>query len=232
VFELLTKCLYDKKHYPQYSVIDAYQKRLLSNTEIIEVCDFGAGSKVFRSNYRKVADIAKNAGISSKRAKMLFRICSYFDIQKVLEIGTSVGLATSAMAFARTNASITSAEGCNETAKVARAALEFAPNVLVVTTEFSEFLNSENIQNAKFDLVYFDGNHQKEATLQYFQTLLPTVSNDTLWIFDDIHWSAGMEKAWAEIKQHPQVTVTVDTFQWGLVFFRKEQQKEDFVVRV
>ncbi|HEU0137328.1 MAG TPA: class I SAM-dependent methyltransferase, partial [Flavobacterium sp.] len=77
-----------------------------------------------------------------------------------------------------------------------------------------------------------DGNHQKVATLRYFDLLLPTVTNDSVWIFDDIHWSRDMEDAWEEIKAHPKVTVTIDTFQWGIVFFRKEQRKEDFFVRV
>jgi len=40
-----------------------------------------------------------------------------------------------------------------------------------------------------------------------------------------------MEAAWEIIKTHPKVTVTIDTFQWGLVFFRKEQPKEHFVIR-
>jgi hypothetical protein len=68
--------------------------------------------------------------------------------------------------------------------------------------------------------------------LEYFELLLPTVSNETVWIFDDIHWSLEMEEAWEIIKKHPKVTVTIDTFQWGIVFFRKEQLKEHFVIRV
>jgi hypothetical protein len=40
-----------------------------------------------------------------------------------------------------------------------------------------------------------------------------------------------MEEAWETIKKHPKVTVTIDTFQWGFVFFRSEQVKEDFIVR-
>ena len=40
-----------------------------------------------------------------------------------------------------------------------------------------------------------------------------------------------MEEAWEIIKKHPKVTVTIDTFQWGIVFFRSEQVKEDFIVR-
>ncbi|HEX9151561.1 MAG TPA: class I SAM-dependent methyltransferase, partial [Flavobacterium sp.] len=81
-------------------------------------------------------------------------------------------------------------------------------------------------------LIYFDGNHSKIATLNYFELLLPTITNESVWIFDDIHWSSAMEEAWEIIKKHPKVTVTIDTFQWGLVFFRREQEKEHFVIRI
>ncbi|MFT7336346.1 MAG: putative O-methyltransferase YrrM [Porticoccaceae bacterium] len=83
-----------------------------------------------------------------------------------------------------------------------------------------------------FQLIYFDGNHSKKATLDYFELLLPTITNETVWIFDDIHWSYDMEQAWEMIKKHPKVTVTIDTFQWGLVFFRYEQEKQHFIIRV
>jgi len=84
----------------------------------------------------------------------------------------------------------------------------------------------------KFDLVYFDGNHQKEATLKYFKTLLSSAHNDSVFIFDDIHWSKEMQEAWREIIAHPEVQVSIDTFQWGLIFFRKEQVKQDFTIRL
>jgi hypothetical protein len=67
--------------------------------------------------------------------------------------------------------------------------------------------------------------------LEYFELLIPTITNDSVWIFDDIHWSKDMEEAWEIIKNHPKVTVTIDTFQWGIVFFRSEQLKEHFVIR-
>ena len=80
--------------------------------------------------------------------------------------------------------------------------------------------------------MYFDGNHSKEATLRYVVKLLPTLTANTLWIFDDIHWSRDMEGAWNYIKDMPEVTVSIDTFQWGLVFFRKEQVKQHFIIRI
>ena len=99
----------------------------------------------------------------------------------------------------------------------------------LIATEFSNYLNAFGKQQ-NWKLIYFDGNHSKKATLAYFEILLSTATNDSVWIFDDIHWSKDMEEAWKIIQNHPKVTVTIDTFQWGLVFFRQEQMKEHFII--
>lgn len=99
VFSLVTKCFYDKKKYAEYSILKNYRKSLLENYNTIEVTDFGAGSRVFKSNTRAINQIAKNAGISKKRAELLFRITNYFQPSTILEIGTSLGLATSALSL-------------------------------------------------------------------------------------------------------------------------------------
>ncbi|RTY68154.1 O-methyltransferase [Flavobacterium sp. LB2P53] len=233
VFTLLTRCFYDKKSKPEYTILREYRNSLLANNNTIEVTDFGAGSKVFKSNSRVIAKIAKTAGISPKRAELLFRITNYFQPDSILEIGTSLGLATSALALGNLKATITTLEGCPNTMALAKNQLQKinCNNVESVITEFSTYLQTESLKPRTHNLIYFDGNHSKKATLDYFEVLLPTITNETLWIFDDIHWSPEMEQAWEIIKNHPKVTVTIDTFQWGLVFFRREQPKEHFVIR-
>lgn len=234
VFGLITKCFYDKTSKPEYAILKKYRNSFLENKTTIEVTDFGAGSKVFKSNTRQIAKIAKTAGMSPKRAELLFRITDYFQPETVLEIGTSLGLATSALALGNSKAKITTLEGCPETAKQCQLQLQKfnINNVELVITEFNSYLETCNLKSEIYNLIHFDGNHSKTATLEYFELLLPTITNETLWIFDDIHWSPDMEEAWEIIKNHPKVTVTIDTFQWGLVFFRREQPKEHFVIRV
>lgn len=237
MFNLVTKCLYDRKNYPEYKQLKSYRKSLLANHHTIEVTDFGAGSRVFTSNTRAISKIAKTAGISAKRAELLFRITSYFQPTTILEIGTSLGLATSALALGNPKAKITTLEGCPNTLATAKKIAENSnfkipnSNITFVNTEFYSYLKNFQLPTSNFQLIYFDGNHTKQATLDYFDLLLPTVTNDTVWIFDDIHWSTDMEAAWESIKNHPKVTVTIDTFQWGLVFFRTEQEKEHFTIR-
>jgi predicted O-methyltransferase YrrM len=234
VFQLVTKCFYDQKPKPEYQVLRNYRNSLLENKNTIEVTDFGAGSKVFKSNSRQISKIAKTAGISQKRAELLFRITNYFQPESVLEIGTSLGLATSALASGNPKAKIITLEGCTETANQCQ--LQFQQfnidNIDLIVTEFSTYFHTQHPTPNTQHLVYFDGNHSKKATLDYFEILLPTITNETVWIFDDIHWSEEMEEAWEIIKTHSKVIVTIDTFQWGLVFFRKEQEKEHFVIRV
>lgn len=235
VFDLITKCFYNNSSYSEYSILQNYRKALLENKNTIEVTDFGAGSRVFKSNTRPISAIAKNAGISPKNAQLLFRITQYFQPETILEIGTSLGLATSALALGTKTldpkSKITSLEGCPNTLGIAKTQLEkFNLNsVQLIATEFSNYLNAFGKQQ-NWKLIYFDGNHSKKATLAYFEILLSTATNDSVWIFDDIHWSKDMEEAWKIIQNHPKVTVTIDTFQWGLVFFRQEQMKEHFII--
>ena len=228
--------------------------------------DFGAGSRVFKSDEREVSKMAKTVGISPKRAQLLNRLVKYLQVDQALELGTSLGIGTAAMA-AENEVKITTMEGCPQTAAIAKEKFEEFDlkniqlkvgkfeDLLVGSGQWTEGSNSKiqitnskkrqpttdnrqpatgnfSILNTQYSLLYIDGNHQKKATLSYFEKLLPTVQNDSVMIFDDIHWSKGMEEVWEEIKAHPKVRVTIDTFQWGLVFFRREQEKEHFVIRL
>ena len=80
------------------------------------------------------------------------------------------------------------------------------------------------------DMVYFDGNHQEKATIEYFNQCLAKAHENSIFIFDDIYWSKGMKKAWEFIKGHSDVTVTIDLFEVGIVFFKKDQTKQNFTI--
>ena len=52
------------------------------------------------------------------------------------------------------------------------------------------------------DYLYLDGDHSKGASLQYFELCLAKAHSKSVFIIADIHWSAHMEEAWEEIKDH------------------------------
>lgn len=220
-----------KKHKQKYKLHHTIRAELLINKSIIEVTDFGAGSQVFKNNSRPINKITKNAGINIRYSRLLINITSYLKPKTILEIGTSVGLATAALHIGNPQSNITTLEGCPTTLKVATDLFkQFSfKNIVTISGEFNDTL--KNIDSI-FDLIYFDGNHQEKATLEYFEHCLKLKNNNSIFIFDDINWSQGMENAWKKIKNHPEVTTTIDTFQWGIVFFKKEFQKEHFVLKV
>jgi len=202
-------------------IFKAIRKSLTVNHQIIQVTDYGQGSKLFRDNYRKVAKIAMVAGIGRKRGELLIRLIQYFKPENILELGTSVGMGTACLSLGNSQSNITSLEGCPETAGVANNLFkEFGlTNIKVVVGPFEDTLN-QVLDSQHYDFIYFDGNHSKDATLDYFTQCLFTLTEKSVWLFDDIHWSKDMEAAWEIIKAHKQVTSTIDTYRWGLVFFK------------
>ena len=124
VYDLITKCFYDKTEYSAYSALQKYREDVVSSKKIIEITDFGEGSRVFKTNKRRIASIAKQAGITKKRQRLLFKIIRYFNPSSSLELGTSLGLATSAIALGNPSGKVTSVEGCQNTAKVANSFLQ------------------------------------------------------------------------------------------------------------
>ena len=233
VYKLTTKCFYKKKRTKGKEVLKKYRKKLLNNTESIKITDFGAGSRVFKSDKRAIKKIVKYAAISSKRANLLSEITHYFAPVNILEIGTSLGIATAALHAGNPKAKITTLEGSKITADIARKQFDHFSfqNIDVIIGEFSKNLTALKIENS-LDLVYFNAKGQKKATLEYFEYCLNFINNDSFFIFNDIHRDKEMEAAWKDIQNHPSVKVTIDTFQWGFVFFRREQEKEHFIIRV
>jgi len=145
-----------------------------------------------------------------------------------------LGVTTVYLQKAAPKAKVYTLEGSPETAAAAQQVFDKAglKEIELVVGNFDDTLPGIIKDLNKLDFVFVDGNHQKDATLKYFEWCLPKVHEGTMLIFDDIYWSEGMKEAWAQIKAHPQVTVTVDLFWIGLVFFKSGQAREDFLIRI
>lgn len=207
---------------------EIWRRECLANTTTISVLDFGTG----QSGARKISTIARRAAKSAHAGQLLHRIVKYFAPKQMMELGTSLGITTLYQLTASPDSQFITIEGCPETALLAKNAFEKnAPWVEQRIGSFENELLPALQQLGSVDYIYIDGNHRKSPTLNYFQTCLPFVHNDTLLVFDDIHWSKEMEEAWKIIQSHPRVQVTIDVFEFGLVFFRKQQAKEHFVLR-
>lgn len=223
-FDFIQKVLRDNKKYPCYDSIELVRKKLLQDHQIITVEDFGAGSSIIKNEERKISAIASSSLKPKKYAQLLFRIVQYYQPSSIIELGTSFGLSTAYMANGNSAASIYTCEGAKSIAKIAAETFTtlMLPNIKLITGDFNQTLPDLLKEIKKVDLAFIDGNHRKEPTLQYFQQLLECRCDESIFIFDDIHWSAEMEAAWKLIQQHPAVTSSIDLFFIGIVFFRTE----------
>lgn len=200
----------------------------------LQIVDLGAGSQLHKSDLRQISDIARNALKPARLARFLYRLVKYQQPEIVIELGTSLAITSLYMAGAASGSSFYTIEGSKAVATVARkvVAQSGLENLTLLTGNFDDLL-PELISQITTDnfLLYIDGNHQKEATLRYFMLALEKGGDKTVIIFDDIHWSVGMDEAWAEIRKHPRVTITIDMFFMGIVYLNRAFTKEDFRLR-
>jgi predicted O-methyltransferase YrrM len=229
VYELCEAVIYDRRHYYYYDDIEHVRRKLLQNNTQVAITNFGAKSQI-GSKSRFVSQLAQSVAVPPNEGRLLFRLVDYFQPKNIVELGTNIGISTLYLANANRQTTLHTIEG-NET--VARIAQELfnsfeLKKVQLHTGLFENVLPKLLPQLNSLDMVLFDGNHQFEPTMAYFEQCLPYINNNTLFVFDDIYWSDEMKQAWTQIKAHPQVSVTIDLFKLGLVFFRKEQKKENF----
>lgn len=230
----------DKSVDPAFGEIEGLRRRLLRDGSVLEVEDLGAGSLLDvsqvrgTSRERRVAEIARHAAKPARIGRLLFRLARHFGPSVVVELGTSLGLSTAYLAAGAMGAKVWTIEGSPAVAEravghLAELGLE---GVEVVTGNFDVVFAPMLGQTGPVDLAFVDGNHRYEPTLRYFDILMRRSERSSMLIFDDIHWSAEMERAWAEIKADPRVMMTIDLFFLGLVVRRDEfKVKQDFTIR-
>ncbi|MGB5982844.1 MAG: class I SAM-dependent methyltransferase [Nonlabens sp.] len=232
VFQFEKKCLRDRNHFEEYLKLSRFRESLKKNNTILTVEDHGAGSRVFKSDQRAINKILKHNSSSLKTAKTLFRVARYFNAKRILELGTSLGIATQAFALSNPKAEITTIEGSHQLADFTHNNLKQCSisNVNLTNCIFQDYLEGKASlkPEGKYDLIYIDGHHDGKATLSYFEQLLPFAHNETVFILDDIYWSRDMNEAWECLKRNDQVTASIDTYDLGFLFLRKEQRQQCF----
>jgi predicted O-methyltransferase YrrM len=234
VYSFVTKVIQDETPYEEYGRVEALRRHLLNEPGYITRSDCGARSSdiPWAKEFVHIRSIVKSASISERHGQLLFRTSRHYRPKVCLELGTSLGLSTVYMALGNPEMNIVTVEGCPNTAEVARRNFEMMDleNIDQRVGDFDKLLPGI-LNGTTIDLVFIDGNHRKEPTVNYFLQLLQHAGEDSVFIFDDIYWSEEMAQAWKVIRAHPAVTVTIDLFRMGFVFFRKGLSKEDFVIR-
>jgi predicted O-methyltransferase YrrM len=232
-YRLVDKVIYDFHAKKVYSDIEKLRSELLLDVRNINIADPGAGSLLNKNKQKKVSALVRNTLKPAKVDQLIHRLAADINPSNIIELGTYLGITTAYLAKAAPNARVISIEGCPETAAIALENLDklHIQNSELLVGNFDELFPDVIRNITELDFVLINVKYPKEAILNYFRWCLPKLGGNSLMIFDDIYRNKGMKDAWEQIKAHPEVSVTIDLFQIGLVFVGKAQAKEDFVIR-
>lgn len=233
VSRLMAEVVENRRHYYTFFIVEQLRDKLMRNASKIAITDYGAGSKITNASQRTIGDLAKNSAIASPQGKQLFNLVRMSKPKTVLEFGTSLGISALYQAGAAPLARFITMEGCPNTARVASNNLKSLgmKNIDVLQGPFKESLPKALNSLQKVDFVFLDGDHQEGATTSYFEQCLPYLHNDSVFVIADIYWSASMAEVWQKLKSHESVTLSIDLFHFGILFFRDENRvKQDFTL--
>ncbi len=226
--KFIEETLENKRHYYALGKIIALRERMKQDQQVIQHIDYGAGSQM-KSKEKTVSSFVQRSASNQRKGEILFNIARHMKAETILELGTNLGLGAAYLASSNSKSRVESVEGCPQLSQVARNALPIIGinNVTVTSGKFSEQLDIICAKLEKIDLVFVDGDHSYNGTVEYFNTIKPYLHPQSIVVFDDIYWSDEMMKAWNEIKKHPEVSQSINLFRLGIVFFDKELQNSE-----
>jgi predicted O-methyltransferase YrrM len=222
LFDLFSYCSDESIRFSLFEQIEFARKSLLHSGSKIKREDFGAGS--ITGKLDKVSQVAATSLSSPFQCRFLSRLIQFSSAEKVLELGTSLGISAAYFSAGSEEASIVTVEGDQGIHVVASDTLENLSinNVRLIHATFEDYFENYFDSTEKLDIVFIDGNHRKEPLLRYFERLQPAIHEGSILVIDDIYWSKEMQDGWKQLIAHPRITQSVDCFSFGLLFFRND----------
>jgi predicted O-methyltransferase YrrM len=209
-----------------------WHKNLRKNRESLAVDKIGERSHASSADVREISKLVRNSSISVKYGKLLYRLVHYFKPEKIVELGTGLGISTAYLAAANKVAEILTIEG--STSKIEFAESELTKlgltNISFFSNRFEDVLSDLKVDRAR-SLIFIDGNHNYKSTMRYFNHFKKQMGTESIIIFDDIHWSEEMVKAWKDICKDKSIGLSINLFFFGIVFFRKTREKHHFNIK-
>ncbi|MDX9903745.1 MAG: class I SAM-dependent methyltransferase [Bacteroidales bacterium] len=243
VYDFLTTVVRGKTEPHILEEVESLRREMLDSSKTVRVTDLGRGSVVSRGVERKISAIASAASLPRGQAALLARVAhgaiilpddrSRPDGRKIiLELGTSLGISTLALALALPDHEIVTVEGCPSLAAIARENLQRhgAGNVKVVNAEFSAALSQLRQENARVSFAFIDGNHRGNALIQYLCDI-EKMGEEMIIVADDIHLSRDMYRAWRSHLTEVKSSAAMETFRFGIIFRLKSITPGSYRIR-
>lgn len=227
-FHTLNYVIFEQTPYYNFLTIENLRQQLQHNNTPLKLQPLGTS----KTKTTTVARELKNSAKSPRLAQLLQRLCASNQSHYIIELGTNLGLSTAYLASNNSNSQVYTLEGQPELCQMARQSFKqlHLDNIKIIEGNINNTLPRLIQQIPQIDLLFIDANHQYQATLDYYNLAKSKVHKNTIIIFDDIHWSEGMQQAWNEIRQDPDIRLSIDIFHMGIVWFNTDIPKQHYIV--
>lgn len=206
-----------------FDELEGIRNSLLNNNNLIKIVDLGAGSSYGNENEKRISDVAKQQLSKAYQLQVISRIIQFSKAQKCVELGASLGLSSLYMSRS-TSGEVYSFEGNPHFIDLInyQKGLLKIENLNLISGNFDDTLDTYLSEHKNIDFAFIDGNHRKDATIDYYNKIKKNCTDNAILIFDDIYWSKGMREAWETIKSDEKCTSSVDLYFMGIIFLRKD----------
>ena len=229
VFSLITKVIEEAYPYYSYYDIDLIRKELLFREGKITYADFRKGGE---RKTQTVAEIVKHWGIKQKHGELLFRLTNYFKPKNILQIGPTVGLSTLYLTTYAKGLKCISLERVPEFTSIIDTCQEKEGRnpIDVRTGSYTDTLPKALNDMPSLDFAYFNTSAEPENNRWLFNECLKQIHKDTVFVFEGIKVSPAMKELWQEVRECPEVSVTLDLYSLGIAIFNKRLHKRNYTV--
>lgn len=232
VYDLYCNVIKKDQVHPLFHPIENVRCHLLRCPDQVLVSNLGAPSRVSRQPSQSIRSVARHGLSSPKFGRLLYRLASYNSSDCLVELGTSLGISALYLATARPLGTVYTLEGSSALADRAEQIFcaQGRSNIHLVRGNIDHTLPNLLRQLPQVDFAYLDANHRYAPTVAYFEQLVTKTNESSIIVIDDIYWSGEMQRAWRRIRQHPAVTLTIDLFDVGLVFFAPLTMRQHYLL--
>jgi|GEM_PF-2375916 len=221
VYQFITEVLNDERHFYAYNQIEFILDDLKKDKRKIN----------YNGLDTSIARIAKSL-LHPKYNQLLFRMVEFYKPTYILEVGGSLGITTAYLATPNQNNQVYNIETNELMAMLAKQTLKdlHLNNAAVIIPNPTYSLSQIKKDGRTFGMILF--NISSEDRLDTFTSLTTLINEETIVIISGINKNLKNKLVWENLKEQMTITMSIELFEMGLLFFRKEAlKKQCFKVR-
>jgi predicted O-methyltransferase YrrM len=211
--------------------IFSYRRNIFKNNNNYLSEDTGQQSR--STGALTIGEKARRISQPHNGGMFLARLVHFLSPENIIELGTGAGISTIYMALANKKIPVFTIEGNPVMSQVASGVFKETSieNITLFNGLFDYELPKILQITKSTGLVFIDGDHSSTALLRYFDLISNYITEETVIVLHDIYWSTDMLNAWKHLLKNPSVSLSIDTFDFGILFFKKRMNKEHFLLR-